>query len=209
MWEVAWFNSERQSQVLVHWCWGPKCDLSKTESQLLLHVESLWHAMTPATPQTHRSRSLYQLALSVPRLFSLCMPFNLPALVYIVCATIRVLLAAIMKGSVSICCFLSLLLLQATAGKKHFGKISGGSPPFYVRWCTVGTRYFCIQELLMNETVAWRKFIGLFNECAAAVFDYSVGLIIQWQFRFRSCCSVGIQTVKMIGNNLAKSRKYR
>lgn len=31
--------------------------------------------------------------------------------------TIRVLLAAIMKGTVLICCFLSLLLSQATAGK--------------------------------------------------------------------------------------------
>lgn len=48
---------------------------------------------------------------------SLYVPFNLPALVYIASVTIGVLLAAIMKGTDLICCFLSLLLLQATAGK--------------------------------------------------------------------------------------------
>lgn len=48
---------------------------------------------------------------------SLYAPFNLPALVYIAGVTIGVLLAAIMKGTDLICCFLSLLLLQATAGK--------------------------------------------------------------------------------------------
>uniref|UniRef100_A0A8C7YYM7 Sarcalumenin n=1 Tax=Oryzias sinensis TaxID=183150 RepID=A0A8C7YYM7_9TELE len=46
---------------------------------------------------------------------SLCVHFNLPAMVYIVCLTTGVLLAAIMKGTVWICCLLSLLLLQATA----------------------------------------------------------------------------------------------
>lgn len=48
---------------------------------------------------------------------SLYVPFNLPALVYIASVTIGVLLAAIMKATDLICCFLSLLLLQATAGK--------------------------------------------------------------------------------------------
>lgn len=48
---------------------------------------------------------------------SLYVPFNLPALVYIASVTIGVLLAAIMKGTDLICCFLSLLLLQAKAGK--------------------------------------------------------------------------------------------
>ena len=165
-----------------------------------VHIESLRHAMTLATPQTHGSQPLYQLALSAPRLFSLWMPFNLPALVYIVCVTIGVLLAAIMKGSISICFFLSLLLLQATAGKKHFGQISGGSLTFYERWCTVVTRYFCILALLMNEMVAWYKFRYWLNEYAVAVLDCSVGWIIQWQLSFRSCCSVVIQTVKMIRN---------
>lgn len=115
-----------------------------------------------------------------------------------------------MKGTVSICCFLSLLLLQATAGKtpKYFDQIFGGFLLFYVRWCSVSVRYVCVQVLLMNETVTWCKFRGWFNECAAAVHDCYVGSITQWLIRFRGCCSVVIQAVKMTRNNLDESRKY-
>lgn len=44
---------------------------SKKESQLPVHIEPLWHAVTPATPQTHRPQSLHQLVHSTPRLFFL------------------------------------------------------------------------------------------------------------------------------------------
>ncbi|MED6278069.1 hypothetical protein CHARACLAT_019859 [Characodon lateralis] len=54
---------------------------------------------------------------------SFCMHSNLPGLVYIVCETIRVLLAAIMKGTVSICCLLTLLFLQATAEVEEFDPV--------------------------------------------------------------------------------------
>lgn len=84
-------------------------------------VASPWHAMTLVAPPTHMHsppppRPCQLASLCAPPLL-LRVPFNLPAVVYIVCMTIRVLLAAIMKGTVLICCFLSLLLSQATAGK--------------------------------------------------------------------------------------------
>lgn len=65
----------------------------------------------------HRDPSPSTSWPSVGPASSLYVPFNLPALVYIASVTIGVLLAAIMKGTDLICCFLSLLLLQATAGK--------------------------------------------------------------------------------------------
>lgn len=114
------FGTDRQSQVFVHWCWWPIYDLSKKEFQLFVHVESLWHAMTPASLRRHTSRPLSFSWLSLCPTSSFRMPFNLPASVYIACVTIWVLLAVIMKGTVSICCFLYLLLLQATAGKNIY-----------------------------------------------------------------------------------------
>lgn len=107
---------------------------------------------------------------------SFCMPFNLPALVYIVCVTIRVLLAAIMKGTVLICCFLSLLLLQATAGKTfgNFGQISCGFCLFDAGWCTVGMTFVCVQMLLMNEIVMC-KLRAWFNECLIAPLAWWFG----------------------------------
>uniref|UniRef100_A0A8C7NWU2 Sarcalumenin n=1 Tax=Oncorhynchus mykiss TaxID=8022 RepID=A0A8C7NWU2_ONCMY len=59
------------------------------------------------TPSTQRP-SLF-LALSRPLCYLI--PFDFLTLVYIVSEAIRVLLAAIMKGIVSICCFFSLLVL--------------------------------------------------------------------------------------------------
>lgn len=91
--------------------------LVSKERQLPACVVLLWHAETPAAHWTQTPQPLHQLASPCPA-SSLTVPFNLPALVYIVSGTIGVLLAAIMKGTVLICCFLSLLLLQATAGKR-------------------------------------------------------------------------------------------
>lgn len=100
--------------------------LSKRDSQLPLRARPRVAALTPVLPATHThtlmpathtpstQRPSLFLALSRPLFYLI--PFDFLTLVYIVCEAIRVLLAAIMKGIVSICCFFSLLVL-ALAGK--------------------------------------------------------------------------------------------
>lgn len=89
---------------------GPVWQLSRPCCLPHTHTHTLMP--TTHTPSTQRP-SLF-LALSRPLFYLI--PFDFLTLVYIVCEAIRVLLAAIMKGIVSICCFFSLLVL-ALAGK--------------------------------------------------------------------------------------------
>uniref|UniRef100_A0A3P9MLD5 Sarcalumenin n=1 Tax=Oryzias latipes TaxID=8090 RepID=A0A3P9MLD5_ORYLA len=94
------------------WMLSRSCSLSKKRKEKKSPLYRLC-----GTPVKHEHAYLRPSSSwpSVCPASSLCVHFNLPAMVYIVCLTTGVLLAAIMKGTVWICCLLSLLLLQATA----------------------------------------------------------------------------------------------
>lgn len=109
-------------------CWDPGSAVLKVSSTaLLVHFKGAPAARPRGVPVAchdscsrdteHRDPSPSTSWPSLGPASSVYAPFNLPALVYIASVTIGVLLAAIMKGTDLICCFLSLLLLQATAGK--------------------------------------------------------------------------------------------
>lgn len=89
--------------------------LSKKDSQLLAHVGHTGHTCAHAEQLAYSPFALPPFP---------CATFNLLALVYIACVAVRVLLAAIMKAIVSVCCFASLLLLQATGGKAMVSVLS-------------------------------------------------------------------------------------
>lgn len=161
-WEPGSINTE--IQVLQSWR-SPAlhCQFVSKLYQLPVLVVSLWHAMTPAA---HRDPDPSTSWPSLGPASSLYVPFNLPALIYIASVTIGVLLAAIMKGTDLICCFLSLLLLQATAGKV-FDQCFAHKLVDYVNLRVLHPgNGICLH---LNPAVEWKSYCGCDNH------SFSVG----------------------------------
>lgn len=126
------------------------------------------------TPAAHRDPRPSAGWPSLGPASSLHVPFNLPALVYIASVTIGVLLAAIMKGTDLLCCFLSLFLLQATAGKA-FDQCFDHKLVDYVNLRVLHPRNGkCLHP---NPAVKWKSHFGCDNH---SFFSWLLLLTLFW-----------------------------